>query len=382
MDFELSQTQRLIKEQITRFAQQELGADVVERDRLSEFPRDLWRRCGEMGLPGLPVPEEYGGAGHDPLTTAVAFEALGYGAGDRGLVFSLAAHLFACVVPIWKHGTEAQKRVYLPRLCSGELIAVNGLTEQESGSDAFSMRTTASPDGDGYRIDGTKAFGTNGPLADIALIYARTDGGKGYHGGITAFIVESSAPGFSCGQRYEKMGLRTSPIGELVCEGVHVSADQVLGGVGAGAAIFTESMNWERTCLVAGHVGLMEQLLDRAVEHARNRRSFGKPIGKNQAVSHKIAEMKVRLEAARLLTNRSAWGLERGRDSTLHASITKLFTSEALVRSARDTLQILGGYGYMTEAEVERALRDALASTIYSGTSEMQRDIIARWLGL
>lgn len=382
MDFALTEEQQTLRREIIRFAQQELNQGVRERDREQRFSRELWEKCGEMRLQGLPVPEAYGGAGLDPLSTAVALEAFGYGCHDGGLVFGVCAHLLACVVPIWKHGSEAQKRRYLPGLCDGSLIAVNGMTEPSSGSDAFHMSTRAVPEGDGFRLNGTKTFSSNGPVADLAVVYAVTDPDKGYHGGITAFLMETDTPGFQAGQRFEKMGLRSCPIGELVLEDVPVSREAVLGEVGAGAQIFAQSMEWERICLVAAHVGTMERLLEQTVEYARTRRSFGKPIGRHQAVAHRIADMKVRLEAARLLTYKAAWRLDRARDVGLDASIAKLFASESLIQTALDAVHLLGGYGFMTEYHMERALRDSIASTIYSGTSEMQRDIIARWLGL
>lgn len=382
MDFSLTEEQKQLRQQIIRFSQRELNEGVVERDQQQIFSRELWLKCGAMGFQGLPVPEEYGGSQLDPLSTALALEALGYACEDGGLVFSICAHLLACVIPIWKHGSEAQKQRYLPDLCNGARIAVNAMSEPGSGSDAFAMTTKAEPDGDGFRLNGTKTFSSNGPVADLALVFAATAPGKGYHGGITAFLVEKGAPGFRVGQKFEKMGLRTSPIGELVFENVYVPADAVLGHIGGGAILFTQSMDWERICLFASHIGVMERLLEKSIAYARTRTQFGQPIGKFQAIAHRITDMKVQLEAARLLTYKAAWRLDQVRTVSLDASIAKLFVSEALVKTALDTVQIFGGYGYMTEYEVERALRDAVGSTIYSGTSEIQRNMIARWLGL
>jgi len=381
MDFSLSDEQTLLRKEIIRFAQQELNQGVAERDRNQQFPRDLWLKCGEMGLQGLPVPEEYGGGGLDPLSTALALEALGYGCHDSGLVFSICAHLLACVIPVWKFGSEEQKRRYLPSLCNGSRIAVNAMSEPGSGSDAFAMTTKAVPDDDGFCISGTKTFGSNGPVADLALVFAVTDAQKGYHGGITAFLVEKEA-GFCPGRKFEKMGLRTSWISEVSFDDVHVGRDAILGGLGGGASIFTHAMDWERTCLFASHIGTMERLLEKAVEYARTRRQFGQTIGKFQAISHRIADMKVKLEAARLLIYRAASRLERTRAVSLDASLAKVFVSESLLETALSTVRIFGGYGFMADYEVERALRDSVASTIYSGTNEMQRNIIARWLGL
>jgi hypothetical protein len=382
MDFSLTEEQVSLRDTVIRFSRSTLNEGAIQRDRDQTFSHELWRKCGEIGLPGLPVPEEYGGSGLDPLSTALTLEALGYGCVDGGLVFSLCAHLLSCVVPLWKYGNEEQKRRYLPRLSNGELIGVHAMTEPGSGSDAFALKTRAVAEGNGFRVNGTKTFISNGPVADLVIVFAVTDQQKGFHGGITAFLMESGTPGFAVGQRFEKMGIRTSHIGELVFDNVYLSSEAVLGGVGAGSAVFTHAMDWERICLFASHIGAMERLLEKSIEHARTRTQFGQSIGKFQGVSHRIADMKVHLEAARLLTYRAASRLEQARTVAMDAAMTKLFVSESLLRTALDTVQIHGGYGYMTEYEVERALRDAVASTIYSGTSEMQRNIIASWLGL
>jgi alkylation response protein AidB-like acyl-CoA dehydrogenase len=382
MDFSLTEEQQSLRENIIRFAKEQLNEGVVERDREQRFSRELWRKCGEIGLQGLPVPEQYGGSGLDTLSSAIALEAFGYGCHDGGLVFSLCAHLLSCVVPLWQHGNEEQKQRYLPGLCNGTLIGVHAMTEPASGSDAFALRTKAEPDGTGFRINGTKTFISNAPIADLVIVFAMTDPNKGYYGGVTAFLVENRTPGFVVSQKFEKMGSRTSPIGELVFEDVYAPAETVLGHVGGGSTLFTQAMDWERICLFAGHIGTMERLLEQSIAYARTRTQFGQPIGKFQAIAHRIVDMKVQLEAARLLTYRAAWRLGRAKHVSMDASMAKLFVSESLVKAALDTVQIHGGYGYMTEYGLERALRDAVGSTIYSGTSEMQRNIIARWLGL
>jgi L-prolyl-PCP dehydrogenase len=382
MELSLSAEDAELREKIVRFAQKELSSGVIARDRSHEFSRDLWDMCGRMGLTGLPVPEVYGGVGLAPLSCAVALEALGYGCTDGGLAFSICAHLLACVVPVWKHGDEAMKRRYLADLCSGRLIAVNAMTEAQTGSDPFSMATRAERDGEGYRVSGSKMFCSNGPVADVAVVYAVTDSTKGYHGGITAFLIPTDAQGFRVGQVFEKMGTRTSPISELLLDGVFVPEQNVIGKPGGGGPVFAESMDWERALLGACHVGAMQRLLEGSIRYVRTRKQFGQLISKNQAVGHKIADMKVRLEAARWLIFRAASSLGASGEAGLHAAIAKLFASEAFVESARVGIQLMGGYGYMVESEVERMMRDALGSTIYSGTSEMQRNIIARWLGL
>lgn len=382
MDFALTPEQKALHEEIVRFAQNELNADLIAKDRDQVFSRDLWAACGRMGLQGLPVPEEYGGSGADGITTAIALEALGYGCRDSGLVFSLCAHLLSCVVPLWKHGSETQKRRWLPGLCDGTLVGVHAMTEPESGSDAYTMHTKATPDGAGWRINGTKTFITNGPVADLVIVFAVTDAARGFHGGITAFLVEAGTPGFTVSQKIEKMGLRTSPFAELRFDDVRVDEASVLGRPGAGAQQFQNSMDWERVCLFAGHVGTMERLVEQSVEYARTRRQFNQPVGKFQAIQHKIADMKIRLEASRLLTRRAASMLDKSKMVSLDAAVAKVFVSEALVQTSLDALQVHGGYGYCTEYEIERAVRDSVGSTIYSGTSEMQRQIIARFMGL
>ena len=382
MEFSFSEEQKLLRDNIVRFAREVLTPGAAERDRKQEFSRDLWLKCGEIGIQGLPVPQQYGGSGVDPLTCAIALEALGYGCRDGGLVFSLCAHLLSCVVPLWQHGSEEQKRRYLPGLCNGQLVGVHAITEPGSGSDVFGLRTRAEPDGTGFLINGTKTFISNGPVADVVIVFALTDAKKGYHGGITAFLLDKGTRGFSAGPKFDKLGLRSSPIGELVFSNVYVPPEAVLGKVGGGASIFTAAMDWERICLFASHVGTLERLLETSIAYARTRSQFGQAIGKFQAVSHRIADMKTQLEAARLLTYRAAWRLGNARTASLDAAMAKLFVGESLVQSALATVQIHGGYGFMTEYEVERALRDAVGSTIYSGTSEMQRNIIARWMGL
>ena len=382
MDFNLSEEQEILRDEIINFARHELNDGIIERDRNQTFPRDLWLKCGEMGLQGLPVPEAFGGAGLDPLSTAISLDALGYGCEDGGLSFSICAHLLACVIPIIYHGTEAQKQKYLPHLSNGSLIAVNAMSEPGSGSDAYNMKTRAVREGDGYRINGTKIWSTNGPVADLAVLYAVTDPQKGYYGGTSVFLVERETPGFSPGQKFEKMGLRTSPIGEIVIEDMWVPESTLVGGEGAGTAIFTQSMEWERVCIGAKHCGTMQRLMEKSIAYAKERTAFGKPIGTYQAVANKIVDMKVRLDACRLLAYQAATRLDKARDVAIDASMTKIFVSEALVQTALDTVQIFGGNGFTTDYEVERSLRDSIGGKIYSGTNEIQRNILAKWLGL
>ena len=380
--FSLSEQHITLRESAEHFARQQLTDDVIERDREQKFSRMLWDRCGQWGFQGLPVPQEYGGKELDPLSTAVALEGLGGGCCDGGLVFSVAAHLLACVVPLWKHGSEDLRRKYLSDLAQGRSIAVNAMTEPQSGSDAFAMQTQAMEHEGGYLINGVKTYATNGPIGDVALLYAMTDPKKGYFGGVTAFLVELRSAGITVGSALEKSGLRTVPFGEIAFRNCYVPASNVVGKVGGGAALFTESMDWERGLLGAVHVGVMQRLMNRATEYARTRKQFGQSIGKFQAVSHRIADMKVRLEASRLLVYQAASRLGTSRSVSLDAAIAKLYVSESLVETAMDTVRTLGALGILTSVEVERALRDSLASTLYSGTSDMQRNVIARWMGL
>lgn len=382
MDFALNEQQKELRDRIVEFSRKQLNEGVRERDRDQLFPRDLWTRCGEMGLQGLPVPEEYGGIGLDPVSTAIALEAFGYGCEDGGLVFALCAHLLACVVPLWRHGGEEMKQRYLPGLCDGSLIAVNAMTEPQSGSDAFAMSTKAVREKDGFRIRGRKTFSSNGPVADVALVYAVVEPTDSEAGGVTAFLVEKGTAGFVVGQTFEKMGLRSAGISELVFDDAWVPASAVVGQVGGGTTIFSQSMDWERVLLVATHLGTMERLLEKSVDYARIRKAFGSSIGKFQAIAHRIVDMKVRLEAARLLTYKAASRLGVSRAVALDGAITKLFVSESLITSALDTIRVFGGYGYMQEYDVERALRDAVGGVLYSGTSDIQRNMIAGWLGL
>ncbi|CAN5513769.1 acyl-CoA dehydrogenase family protein [soil metagenome] len=382
MDFALSTEQQLIRENIIAFAQKELNGDVVERDKQQQFPQDLWLKSGAHKLQGLPVDEKHGGAGLNAPSNIVALEALGYASKDGGLNFSICAHLLACVIPVWKYGNEEQKKNFLPDLCSGKRIAVNAMTETESGSDVFNIKTSAKKTNEGFIINGTKTFSSNGPVANTILLYAVTDESKGFHGGITAFLIDKSTKGFKVGQKYEKMGLRTCTISELVFENMLVPESAVLGGIGAGATIFNFSMEWERVGIAATHVGTMERILEQTISYAQTRKSGAVSIGKNQAVAHRIAEMKTQLEASRLLTYKAAWNIDTAKNNAIDASITKLFVSESLTASAYNSMQIHGGNGYMTAFEIERTLRDAIGSTIYSGTSDIQRNIISRWLGL
>src|SRR3990172_6436967 len=359
MDFSWSNEQIAFKEAVIRFAQKELNNDLVELDKKGEFPWDSWRKCAEFGIHGLPIPGEYGGSNADILTTMLAMEGLGYGCKDNGLIFAINAQMWSIELPILTFGTEEQKRNYLPKLCSGSYIGAHGMTEPGSGSDAYSLETRAERGRGYYILNGTKMFVTNAPVADLALVFANVDRAK-VIGGITAFLVEKGFPGLSVSREIEKMGLRTSVMGEVILDNCEVPVENRLGAEGAGVAIFNSSMEWERSCILASHLGAMERQLETCIKYAKERRQFGQQIGKFQSVANKIVDMKVRLETARLILYKVAWLKKIGQKPTMEAAIAKLYLSECFVQSSLDAIQIHGGDGDMTEFEVERDLRDSI----------------------
>jgi alkylation response protein AidB-like acyl-CoA dehydrogenase len=381
MDFAWSPEQDALYDEIVRFAVRELNDDVIARDAESSFSHEAWKKCAAIGIQGLPVPHEWGGADVDALTVIHALEALGYGCRDNGLIFSLNAQMWSCETPLVRFGTDEQKRRYLPGLCDGSLIGVQCMTEPDSGSDAFGMRMTAERVDGGYVLNGTKTFITNAPIADVFVVFASTDRRLGF-AGISAFVVDRETPGVSVGAPFHKMGLRTSPMSEVVFEDCRIPYSGLLGPEGGGAVIFKHSMEWERSCILASAVGSMQRQLEDSVAYAKTRRTFGQPIGKNQAVSHSIVEMKLRLETSRLLLYRLGWLKQQGKPAPLESALVKLHLSESYLRSSTDALQVHGGYGYLTESQLEREVRDAVASRIYSGTSDIQRNLVASHLGL
>ena len=381
MDFELSEEQVALGRHVRRFAERELVPNALRPNGGSPFSRDSWMKCAELGIQGLLVPAEYGGSGADTLTFIVAMEALGYACHDNGLLFSLSAQILSCQHPILCFGSEEQKRRYLPALTSGRLIAAHGMSEPGSGSDAFSLATTAARDGEDFVLNGSKTFITNAPIADLCLIFASVDRKKGW-GGLCAFLVERETPGLNVGQPLHKMGLTTSPMGEVFLHDCRVPASALLGKVGGGMAIFNAGMERERSLIMATALGTMQRNLDNCVQYARERRQFGQAIGKYQSVSNRIVDMKLRLETARLLLYRLGWLTDNGRSVALESSLVKLYLSEGFLASSEDALRVLGGYGYMAEYEVERDVRDAFGGVLYSGTSDIQRNLAARHMGL
>jgi alkylation response protein AidB-like acyl-CoA dehydrogenase len=381
VDFALSAEQREMTEAAAAFAQRELNQDLAKREDAGEFPWEAWRKCAKFGVQGLPIPADLGGAGADILTTALVMEALGYGCHDNGLLFSLNAQMWSVELPLVTFGTPAQQQAYLPGMVSGELIGAHAMTEPASGSDALHMRTRAERHGDRYLLEGTKQYITNAPVADVLLVYAKGTSQSALSG-ISAFLVDAATPGLTVSSSFEKMGLRTSPMGEVALHDCLVPVASRLGPEGAGTAIFNSSMEWERSCLFASVVGAMRRQLEACVAYARSREQFGQPIGKFQGVSGKLADMYVRLEAARSLIYRVASLKQQGKSAPAEAAAAKLFISEAWVRSSQEAIQVHGAWGYLKDAGIERDLRDAVAGTIYSGTSEIQRVVLARMLGL
>lgn len=381
MDFGWTDEQTTIRDSVVEFAERTLNGDLLERDREGRFPRDLWTACAEFGIHGLPIPPEYGGMGADVVTTMLAMEALGYACKDHGLLFSIHAHLWSVAMPILAFGTEEQKERYLPRLCDGRWVGAHGMSEPDSGSDAFGLRTRAERQGDCYVLNGTKMFVTNAPEADLILAFATVDRDQGMWG-ITAFLVESGAEGLSIGGKIEKMGLTTSPMAEVIFDECRIPAENRLGDEGQGGPIFNHSMGWERACILATDVGAMERQLETSLRYVKERRQFGKRIGDFQLVASRLVDMKLRLETAKLLLYRAAWAQSEGSGDALYGALAKLYISDAAVASALDAIHVHGGYGYMKEFEVERDLRNMIGGKLYSGTSEIQRLMIARHMGL
>jgi alkylation response protein AidB-like acyl-CoA dehydrogenase len=379
--FELTEEQQKLQDAAVAFARGSLVSDMVERDREAHFDRDAWRRCAEFGVLGMPIPHDYGGLGLGLSELLAVMEGLGRGTRDQGLLFSLNAHLWTNSIPILHYGTDEQRRKYLPGLCDGSLVGANAASEPDAGSDIFSMRTRATRDGSHYVLNGSKTFVTNAPVADLFVAYATVNPALGVTG-ITGFIIERNTPGLVVSRKLQKMGLRTSPMAEVIFEDCRIPVEQRLGREGRGVTVFECSMEWERGCILASCLGVMRRQLEECVAHARSRKQFGKPIGKFQSVANRLVDMKVRLDTCRPLVYRIGALKDAKKDATVEAAVAKLYVSESFVKSCLDAVQVFGGYGYMAEQQVERDLRDSVGSTLYSGTSEIQRNIIARGLGL
>jgi alkylation response protein AidB-like acyl-CoA dehydrogenase len=381
LDFDWTDEQLELRAEAVAFARKTLDGDVETDDRDGRHPREKWDKLAAWGFFGLSVPESLGGGGLDCMSSLLVTEGLGVGCSDRGLLFSAAVQAWVIVPVLLRFATEDQRRRYLPGLMDGSVVGALAVTEPESGSDAFAMKTSAERVEGGWRLQGSKLYITNGPIADLIVCFARTGTG-GSLGGVSAFLVEADWPGVKRGGPLRAQGLRTAPLGELAFHGVHVPDEAIFGRPGFGLAIFNEAMEWERSYGTAVYLGMLERQLEEACAYARERRAFGGPIASFQSVAGKLVDMRLRLETARLLLYRACWLKAQGKPVLAESAMAKLWLSECAVASSLDAIQVHGAYGYMAESGVERGLRDAVGTRIHSGTSELQEVIIARSMGL
>ena len=384
MNFAHSPEQLAFYDRVRAFAEAELNGDVYADDHAQRFPRERWERCAHFGIQGLSVPGRYGGSTEevDFVRALLGMEALGYGCRDNGLAFALNAQMWTVQVPIRDFGSEEQKQRYLPTMAAGRLIGAHALTEPEAGSDVLSMQLHAERQEDGsYLLNGEKRYITLGPVADVVLVFAKTRPELGAWG-MSAFLVDRGTPGFTQSEKHDKMGLRTVPIGSLTFTDCRVPATALLGKEGMGYAITNHSLEYDRCAILASQLGAMQRQLEEAVAFARERKQFGQPVGKFQSVSNRLVDMKVRLETARLLLHKVAWLKESGKSAALESAMLKLYLSEAFVASSLDAIRTRGGDAYLGGGGVERDLRDAIGGLLYAGTSDIQRNIIAKLLGL
>ena len=332
MNFEFSEEQLEFKKSAIRFAQKTLNDEVIERDRDAVFSRELWKKCADFGIQGSAFPEQYGGLNTDIFSTMLLMEGLGYGCKDSGLIFAINGQMWTVQMPILRFGSDAQKDRYLPKLCSGELIGANGVTEPDSGSDAFSLRTSARLEGDYYILNGTKTFCTAAPVADVCSWYLLLLINARALWVLPPLLLKKIFPGFRVGRDIEKMGLRTAPMAELIFEDCKVPVENRLGKEGNGAAIFEDTVEWERTCILASILGGMERQLEQCIKYSRERKQFGKAIGKYQSIANKIVDMKVRMETARLFLYKVAWMKQAHGKAAMDAAIAKLYLSESWIQ--------------------------------------------------
>lgn len=375
MNLLLTREQAAYGKRLACFAREELGDDIEARDAAMVFSRADWDRCGRFGLAGLPVPAEYGGGGADMVTTMAAFDALGHACRDNGLIFSIGAHLWSGVMTVLRFGTPEQKQRYLPGLAAGTLIAAHAMTEPETGSDAFAARTTAEPAAGGWLLNGEKTFVTNAPVADVFVTFAVSTRRRGPFG-LSCFLADASAPGLTVGPAIAKMGLRTSPMASVSFRDCFLPASSLLGTPGMGMAIFSTAMDLERACILAGALGTMQRQIERCAL------ALGAGGGGCGVVSHRLAGMAARLHGSRLVAYGLASRMDRGRTSAAESALVKIKLSEAFLSNSRDAWDNDVALGQWPARDSERELRDAVASRIYSGTNEVQRDIVARGMGL
>ncbi len=377
MDFRLSEENRMLQRMVREFAEKEIAPRAEEIDASDEFPFDLFRRMGEVGLLGLPFPEQYGGSGADYHGMVVALEEIARVSGSMAI--TLDAHTSLCCEPIYHFGTEAQKRKYLVPLARGEKIGAFGLTEPQAGSDAGATRTRAMRDEETgeWVINGQKIYITNGSIADVVVFTAKTDPEAGTHG-ISAFIVEKDTPGFQPGRDEKKMGLKGSVTSELFFEDCRIPAENLLGKENQGFKQFLATLDAGRIAIAAMAVGLAQGAYERARDYAKQREQFGQLIANFQAIRWMLADMATELDAARMMVHRAAWLKEQGQRYTKEAAMAKLFATEMSERVCHKAIQIHGGYGYVREYEVERMYRDQRLCQIGEGTNEIQRLVISR----
>ena len=383
MDFSLQVEHQEYREKVISFARKELSDDMIIRDKESKFSEEFWQKCADFGIQGLAAPKQYGGQEEEINVpkAVVAMEALGYACKDNGLTIRLNAQMWAVQLALSFFGTEEQKKKYLPPLVSGKWYGVHGLTEKEAGSDVFSMSMRAEKVDGGYLLNGEKCLITMAPMANVALIFANTKPNQSKWG-ITAFIVENTFKGFSASPVREKMGLRTVPIGEITLKDCFVPEENRLGREGAGLSITNHSLEYDRCFILTGKLGVMERQLEETIEFAKNRKQFGQSIGKFQSVSSRIVDMKLRHETSRLLLYKWALLKQQKKSAMLESSMAKLYITENFLKSSLDAVRTRGGNGFLTDYEVERDLRDATGGVLYAGTSDIQKNIIAKLLGL
>ena len=375
MNFELTEEQSLIRETVRDFAETEIAPSAAQRDEEERFDRELmFDSLAELGLTGIVFPEEYDGAGADYISYAIAVEELSRVCASTGV--TLSAHLSLCANPIYLFGTEGQKQKFLAPLARGEKLGAFGLTEASAGSDAGSTKTTAVKDGDGWLLNGSKIFITNAGEAEIYVALARTDKDATKHHGISAFIIEKGTPGFSFGKKEQKMGIRSSPTMEIVFENCRIPADNILGEEDAGFKVAMKTLDGGRIGIASQALGIAQGALDQAVDYAKERKQFDKPIASFQGVSFQLADMATQIEASRLLVYNAAYRASAGLSYSQASAMAKLMASETAMKVTTQAVQILGGYGYTREFPVERMMRDAKITEIYEGTSEIQRLVI------
>jgi butyryl-CoA dehydrogenase len=377
MNFRLSEEHEMIRKMVRDFAKNEVAPTAAERDEEERFDREIFDKMAELGLTGIPWPEEYGGIGSDYLAYCIAVEELSRVCASTGV--TLSAHTSLAGWPVYKFGTEEQKQKYLKPMAQGEKIGAYGLTEPGSGSDAGGMKTTARLEGDHYVLNGSKIFITNGGVADIYIVFALTDPEK-RHKGVSAFIIEKDFKGFSVGKKEKKLGIRSSPTTEIIFEDCIVPKENLLGQEGEGFKIAMMTLDGGRNGIAAQAVGIAQGALDAAIEYAKERHQFGKPIAANQGISFKLADMATSVEAARLLTYQAAWLESQGLPYGKESAMSKLFAGDTAMKVTTEAVQIFGGYGYTKEYPVERFMRDAKITQIYEGTQEIQRLVISRML--